>query len=168
MALKKIILSVFLAMTCTTNYAFLGDSLFSFMRASTPNATAPDTSNSLPVRSYALPNRRSLNSIEKIDVAYKVITAVNILYHLYSTAKTYAFPSQEEKSRSELQRKAFQIFIAKDAFNECLIEHRLDPKNARGIPDSCEQAALEYAMVAGVEELNKMVKEFKVAYGQAA
>jgi hypothetical protein len=154
---KKCILSVLLVTASVTSFTCNGIPLSDYIESLI-----------LPTRSTTSVNRQPLNSVDKIDIAYKVVMAMNVVYHLASAAKSCILPDTKEQIQILMFKKQWEIFMAKEELNASLLEHRLEAKNAMGIPDSCKEAALAFAMTAGIEELNKAVQEFKEAYGQAS
>jgi len=106
----------------------------------------------------------AIASAASVVAPYVIPTTVIGKVGLGLTAAQLARPlilqTTEEKLSVLLREKAERPTKANTEFVSCLKANKNNPRNASGLPEACEDAALFYAFNASVSKLNKKTEAF--------
>lgn len=96
-------------------------------------------------------------AIEKFTtIAANIVTIGNGTRDVYRSFK----PSQEQKTKSLLAKKEYDIVEAELALNACLVDNKRAPRDKEGMPAPCEQAIDKFVKYAGDEKFHTKKEAF--------
>ena len=92
--------------------------------------------------------------------------AVSKLVPVAKEFKSAFWPSDEEKQRGAICRKEHTKLQAEEDLRKALIENARGERGALNIPIVCEKNAQALVMAGGKAELERVLEDFKLSYGE--
>jgi len=92
--------------------------------------------------------------------AAPVATAINIAIPVARAGRPYVYLTKEEKLNELLKRDIAELSDARTEFRNCFMKNKSNSRrNTLSIPSASEEAAFDFALLVGQEEVDKMMDD---------
>lgn len=95
-------------------------------------------------------------------VATPYAQGVSIGVSVGRAGRPYVIQTTEEQLADFLKKEAAELTKARTELSKCLVKHKKDSqRDSSGCPTACEDIAFTFAILAGQDEFDKVMKSFQ-------
>lgn len=99
-------------------------------------------------------------SVSVISCVGSIVSGVGMIGKAGSYARSFFWPTEEEKLQKEQANLQLQILIARQELNKSLVQHAHAKRGNDGVPVPCKIVATRFAQVAGYDALTEILVAF--------